>query len=277
MATRDGFPLVRSDHGEEPGQPGTGTARHRVVISPRILKASILGVTAAAIVVAVVSVENPRVLFANATAFLAALSAPQDGAREEMPIVQSSATTQSSAGTQASAMAQTLPPMASEAPTDNEMAAPLKTADQSQTATGQAPTEDLLGQFQAWAAGHDARTEVQPAQPAPVQPVPAQPAQEAKADPVANPAAVPVQEARAEIRPVQNHRPVQSHRPVRVKNAQAEIPAKQIHRAKVRREQPARVQVRREQNARAQVQPEQDQPVQNARAPSFLESLGLHN
>jgi len=271
MATRDGFPLVRSDHGEEPGQPGTGTARHRAVISPRILKASILGVTAAAIVVAVVSVENPRVLFANATAFLAALSAPQDGAREEMPIVQSSA------GTLPSTTAQALPPMASEAPTDKEMAAPFKTADQSQPEIGQAPAEDLLGQFQAWAAGQDARVEVQPAQPAPAQPVPAQPAQEAKADPVANPAADPVEEARAEIRPVQNHSPVQSHRPVRVKNAQAEIPAKQIHRAKVRREQPARAQVRREQNARAQVQPEQDQPVQNARAPSFLESLGLHN
>jgi hypothetical protein len=273
MATRDGFPLVRSGHGEEPGQPGTGTASRRAVISPRILKASILGATAAAIVFAAVLVENPRVLFANATAFLVALSAPQDGTREEMPIVQSSA------GTQASAMAQALPPTASAAPTDNEMAASLKTADQSQPETGQAPTEDLLGQFQAWAAGQDARAEVQPAQPAPVQPV-----QEAKADPVANPAADPVQEARAEIRPVQSQRPVQSHRPVRrVKNARSEIPAKPIHRAKVRREQNARVQVQPEQNARvqvrpeAQVRPQQDQPVQNARAPSFLESIGLHD
>src|SRR6266849_8553382 len=158
-----------------PVKPGTGTARHRAVISPRILKASILGVTAAAIVVAVLSVENPRLLFANATAFLAALSAPQDGAREEMPIVQSSA------GTPPNTTAQALPPMASEAPTDKEMAAPFKTADQSQPEIGQAPAEDLLGQFQAWAAGQDARTEVQPAQPAPpVQPVPVQPVQEAK-------------------------------------------------------------------------------------------------
>jgi len=264
LATKDGFPLVLSDHGERPEQPGTETAWDREVISPRSLKASILGVTAAAIVFAIVLVENPFALFAdasffaNAKAFLIALSAPQDGTREEMPVIQSTAA------------AQIVPPIASEAPasdapTDNEIAAPLKTADQTQTETRQAPTESLLGQFQAWAAGQDARAEVPSVQP--VQDAQAQPVQGAQAQPVQGTQAEPAQDARAEVQPVHEHRPVR-----RVKNARAEIRAKQHHRAKVRRVQNAQVQVRPTQDVRAQ-----EPPVQNARPPTFLESIGLRD
>jgi hypothetical protein len=281
LTRQDDFPLVLSDHAENFEQPDAEPAWEGADMSTRILKPSILGLTAAAIVFAVVLVENPVALFenteffANAKAYLVALIAPQDGAREEMPTIQSTA------GVQA------LPPTASrapasDAPTDNGIAAPLKTADQSQTEIRQAPTEALLGQFQAWAAAQDARAEVRPGQQ-PLQDAPAQPVQDAQAQPPVHAAnsdpvqvdAVhvdPVQDARAEAQPTHEDRPVR-----RAKNAQAEIRAKQNHRA-----QNHRAQVRREQNARAQVRPAQDdraqdQPVQNARPLTFLESIGLRN
>ena len=91
MATKDGLPLVPSDHGERSEQPDTGTAWDDPVISPWILKVSILGLTTAAIFFAIVAVEDPRVLIAKTTAFLTASSAPQDDTREATPIVQSAA------------------------------------------------------------------------------------------------------------------------------------------------------------------------------------------
>ena len=59
---KDRFPLVLSDHAEDLEQPDTGTDRNRLVISTRILKTSILVVTVAAIVLAILSVGNPLVL-----------------------------------------------------------------------------------------------------------------------------------------------------------------------------------------------------------------------
>jgi hypothetical protein len=308
MATKDGFRLVRADHAEKPRQPGSATAWRRI-------KAAILGATAAAIALAVVSLGNPSALVTKATAFLVTLSAPQDGKLEKVPIVQSSAEILTSTGTQTSTEAQASPPTASErmsepmtgepkanetkanetkanetkaselkaseAQPDDNMAAPVKTADQRQPDIGQASPADLLGRFQAWAARDHAQAEAQPAQPAPVQPAPVQPAQETQANPVrantvqTNRAADPVQDARAEIRPVQNHRPVH-----RLKNARAEIRVKQDH--KQAHKQDHRAKLRREQNARLPAQPaqdarDQDPPVQNARTSSFLESLGLHD
>jgi hypothetical protein len=110
MATKDGFPsddpvpLFLSDQAEEPEQPGIGKAWDRAVISSRILKTSILVVTAAAIVFAIPSVGNPIVL-ANAKASLLGTSAPQSGtgqlfqawaadqdARAQTPTIQSTPT-----------------------------------------------------------------------------------------------------------------------------------------------------------------------------------------
>jgi hypothetical protein len=238
MATNDPIPLFLSDHTEEHEQPGIG--KDRAVLSSRILKASILVVTAAAIVFAILSMGNPLVLFENATASLVATSAPQDGTGQSMPIIQSTAD------------AQALPPTASEAPTGDEIAAAFKTADQNQTEIRQPPAEALLNQFQAWAAEEDARAQVQPVHDAQAQPV-----QDAQAQVVQN--------ARAQVRPVQKQRQI---RPVQ--NARAEVRPEQNARAKVVKN--ARAQVRREQNARAQVRPEQnaqaqDLSVQNAQAP----------
>ena len=81
------LPVFLAERGEEPEQPDIGKAWDRAVISSRILKTSIFGVTAAAIVFAILSVGTPLVLFANATAFLVATSAPQDGTDKSTPII----------------------------------------------------------------------------------------------------------------------------------------------------------------------------------------------
>jgi hypothetical protein len=257
MATDDLIPLILSDHTEKPGQPGIGKAWGRADISSRILQASILVVTAAAIVFAIRSLGNPLVFFADATASLLATSAPQDGTDQSTPIIQSTAG------------APALPPAASEAPTGDEIAPAVKTADQSQTEIRQPPAEALLNQFQAWAAEEDARAQARPVPP--VQDAPAQPVQDAQARPVQDAQTPVVQNARAQGRPVPKQRQV---RPVQ--NTRAEIRPVQNARATVRREQNARAlveqnaraQVRPAQNVRAQVRPEQnaqpqERPVQN--------------
>ena len=231
METNDPIPLFLSNPIEVPEQAGSLQPWERVVLSSRILKTGILIVTAAAIVFAVLLAGNPLVLFENAKATLFATSASQDGTRQSMPITQSTADTQP------------LPPTAREAPKGDEIAAALKTADQSQTDTRQPSPEALLNQSQAWA--EDARVQVRPVQP------------------VQDPQAQVVQTAPEHIRPVQKQQQV---RPVQrakiVKNVRAKV-VKNV-----------RVQVRPEQNAQAQ-----DQSVQNARAQKsrLVQSTGRLN
>ena len=179
--------LFLSDHTEEPEQAGILKAWDTAVIASRILKTSLLVVTAAAIVFAILSLGNPFVLFQNATASLVATSAPQDGTGQSMPIIQSTVGVQ------------TLPPTAMEAPTGDEIAAAFNTAYQSQTENPQPPAEALFKQYQAWAAQEDARTQVRHLQPE--QDAPAQ----------------FVQNARPQVRPVQKHRQIRPQQ-----NAQAQ-------------------------------------------------------
>jgi hypothetical protein len=231
METNDPIPLFLSNPIEVPEQAGSLQPWERAVLSSRILKTSILIVTAAAIVFAILSAGNPLVLFENATASLFATSAPQDSTGQSMPIIQSTADTQP------------LPPTASEAPKGDEIAAALKTAEQSQTDTRQPSPEAPLNQFQAWAVEDDARPQVRPVQPV----------QDAQAQ--------VVQMAPEQVRPVQKQvRPVQ--RAKILKNARAKVVKN------------ARVQVRPEQNAQAQ-----DQSVQNAQAQKsrLVQSTGRLN
>ena len=208
METNDPIPLFLSNPIEVPEQARSSQPWEKAVLSSRILKTSILIVTAAAIVFAILSAGNPLVLFENAKATLFATSAPQDGTGQSMPIIQSTADTQP------------LPPTASEAPKGDEIAAALKTAEQSQTDTRQPSPEAPLNQFQTWAAEDDARPQVRPVQPV----------QDAQAQ--------VVQTAPEQVRPVQKQvRPVQ--RAKIVKNARAKVVKN------------ARVQVRPEQNAQA--------------------------
>ena len=205
------FALFLSEHADEPEQPGIVIALDRAVIWSRILKTSILVVTAAAIVFAVLSKGNPLVRFTNATASLVGTSAPQDGA-QSTPTIQSSAD------------AQALPPAAREAPTGAEIAAAFNSAYQSQTENPQPPAEAVFKQFQAWAAEEDAQVR-------PVQSV--QDAQPQVQDDQAR-----VVNARAEVRPVKNAR---AH--VRSEHiARAKVRHLKNARARMRREQNTQVQ-----------------------------------
>jgi hypothetical protein len=246
MAMKDGItpdhplPVFLSD-GEEDERSGIGRAWDRVVMSSQILKTSILGVAAAAIVFALLLVGNPLVLFANAPAFLADLSAPKPGTDQSTPIIQSTA------GTQA------LPPTAGEAPTGDEAAAAFKTAYQNQTEIRQPEAPSLLNQFQTWAAEEDVR------------------AQAAAAAPVQDAQTQAVPDDEPQVRPMRKHRQVR-----RAQNARAEIRTEQNLLAKLRQKQNAQGQgqgqVRPVQDARTQ-----DRPVQDAQSPSLWQSLGLRN
>jgi hypothetical protein len=255
MAMNDPIPLFLS---EQHDQPNAG--KDRAVISSRIVKTSILVVTAAAIVFAILAVGNPRVLFENAMASLFATSTPQDDTGQSMPSVQSTAD------------AQAVPPAASEAPTGGEIAVASKTADQGQTEIRPPPADVFLNQFQAWAAEKDARPQVQPVQP--VQEEDARP-QVPRVQPVQDAQAPVVENARPPVRHVQKQRrvrPVQNARAKGVRNARAQMQRAQDERAQARPEQNAQPQDRSVQNA-----PAPARPVQDAQ-PSWLpQSLGGRN
>jgi hypothetical protein len=242
MATSDLIPLFLSDHTEEPEQPGIWKAWDRAAISSRILK-TILVVTTAPIVFAILLMGNPLVLFSNVTPSLVATSAPQDGTGQSTPIIQSTEG------------AQALPPTAS--PTGDEIAAAFKTANQSQTEISQPSAEALLKQFQAWAAEEETRDEITGA---------IEPADQSQTEIRQPPAEALLKQfqawaaekdARAEVRPV--------------KNAREHVRSEHNVRAKVRRVHNARVHVRPMKNARAKVLKEQnskaqDRSVQNVQA-----------
>ena len=201
METNDPIPLFLSNPIEVSEQAESLQPWERAVLSSRILKTSILIVTAAAIVFAILSMGNPLALLEIATASLFATSTPQDRTGQSMPITQSTADTQP------------LPPTASEAPTGDEITTTLKTADQRHTDIRQPTPEAALNQFQASEAEEDAQAQVRPVQP--VQNAQAQVAQTApeqvrsvptqrQVRPAQNARAKVVKNARAKGRPEQN-------------------------------------------------------------------------
>jgi hypothetical protein len=270
MPTKDDFtsdcPLpFLSKRADEPEQPGFDIASDRAVISSRILKTSVLVVTAAAI--AILWMENPVALFGNVTASRVDISAFRLGTGQSTPTIQSTEalppTASDAPPVNPGANSESAPPSddktaAGDAPKRAEIAA--EPADQSQTEIREPSAEALFKRFQAWMAEEDTRAQV-------VQPVQDARAQVGSAQPVQDAQEQVVQNAPAQVRPMQKHRHVR-----RLQNARAEIRPERHPRAKVRREQNARVQVPPVQNA-----PAQDQSVQNAQAPSFLQSLGWRN
>ena len=138
----DTVPLFLSDDTEEaPRQRGFGTGgernRNRAAAWPRILKAGIFTASAAAIAFAIVSVENPLALFANAKASLIGTSPGQAGvpvksaSEPPAPVRLASAEPQAPA-IQPTVGAQTSLPAATSPPTRDEIAAALRNAHQSQ-------------------------------------------------------------------------------------------------------------------------------------------------
>jgi hypothetical protein len=97
MPSDDSVPLFLSDHDEEPPRrPSFGRVRSedsdspeilREPVSPRIIKASILVATVAAIIVAIFAVGNPLALFANAKASLAGTAAGLSGAANQVAAI----------------------------------------------------------------------------------------------------------------------------------------------------------------------------------------------
>jgi hypothetical protein len=258
MVTKDGFPpddrypVFLSEQAEETVQPDIGKALGRAALSSRILKASILGVTAtAAIGIAILSVGDPVALVANVTATWVDKPALQPGNElqpdndQPAPAIQSIASTQD------------LPSTINDAPARDEIAAAVEPADQSaaavepagqsQAEVGHPLTEALFKQFQAWADEQDTRVQVEPKQPVQVAPVRM------------------VQDAPAQVRPVKKHRRVRS-----VQNARAEIRPPRHHRVRTR-EESAPMPIAPVPDARA---PEQ-QPVQNSQTPGLLQSFGF--
>lgn len=263
------LPVFLSERADKLGQSATGIALDRTAIWSRVLKTSILVVTAA--VIAFLLVENPVAFFANITASLVDISAFRPGTDQSTPTIQSTADAQPSlpiardappvdpsANPEAAAPSDDktalqpptpAAPTATDAPKHNETAAASEPTDRSQTGNRQPSAEALFKEFQAWVAEQYPRAQVGPMRPP--QDAPAQVAQD----------------ARPQVRHLKKHRQV---RPVQ--NARTEIRPERDPRANVRREQNARAQVPPVQDARAQ-----DQSVQNAPAPSFLQSLGLRN
>ena len=98
MPPDDSVPLFLSDHDEEPPRrPSFGRVRTedsasprilREPVSPRIIKASILAASVAAIIVAILAVGNPLDLFANAKASLAGTAAGLSGASNQVAAIQ---------------------------------------------------------------------------------------------------------------------------------------------------------------------------------------------
>lgn len=224
MPTKDDFtpdyplPVFLSQHADQPQQPGIGIASDRAVISSRILKTSILVITAAAI--AIVWMENPVALFASVTASLVDISAFQLGTDQSTPTIQL-AVIQSTADTEA------LPPTAKDAPTPETSA--LEPVSQALAETSEASSEALFREFQAWAAEQDARALAKPVQDAPA--------------PV-------VENAPTPVRPAQKQRRARSVHHARA----AEIIRRVRERRANVRQQNERIQARSVQDARAQAQ-----------------------
>jgi hypothetical protein len=139
---------------------------------------------------------------------------------------------------QSTADAQVSPPPANDAPTrDVEIAVASESDSQSQMEKSESSSEALFRQFQAWAVDRNAQEQVGLVQF--IQNASARVAENSRSHRHAR----PIHSARAETRPVQNPR------------------------KKMRREQNARM-------PSAQYARALEQPVQNAPAPSFLETLG---
>ena len=260
MATKDDFqpdrsPIFLSKHAEEIELPDIGTAWDIATIASRILRISIVAATVTSIGIAILSIGNPVALVANVRDWWVDKPALQPDADP------STSTIQSIAGTR------DLPPMTTDAPARDQIAAAVEPvdqraaavepsdrsatavepSDQSQAEVGQQLNEALFKQFQAWAAEEETRAQAGPAQ---------------QAAPVRA-----VREAPAQVRPAKKQRRARS---VQNENARAEILTRRNHRAKLRQEQDAQAPPAADPRA-------QDQSVQNAQPPSLLQSLGLRN
>jgi hypothetical protein len=232
------LPSFLSDHADEYEQQG---AVHDLLDTPIIPKASILAMAVMVGGVALaLSLGNPVELIARAAASLPDNSAVQRGAG------QSTSATQAFAPTQGTA------------PARDQIADIADAAQQAQT--NQPQSAALLGQFQAWAAKEDEQAQEQAQEKAQEQ------AREQEQRRIA------ADRLEIEATYAEPEQPVQKHRKVRsVQNERTEVRHVQKPKARAQRQQiePGLAPSRQEALAQAQ-------PVQGASAPSFLQSIGMH-
>jgi hypothetical protein len=182
MATKNRFPpddhipLFLADYEQEPEQSGIWR-----VISSRILKTVVWVFAAGAIVFAIASIGSPT-LFASVTASQISASAPQEGERQSIPAIQSTAS------------AEALPAIPNDAPSNNGLLAAFESAFERPSAVDQPPAETALKRFEAWAGEQTARAEA-----------PRKPAQDAQAQ---------VAQKKARVQPLPKPRPVQAEQTV---------------------------------------------------------------
>src|SRR5438552_3222311 len=133
MPTADGFtpdhalPHFLAERCDEPRQQGIGKASDKAVIRSRILKTSIVVITATAIGIAILSVGNPVTLLADLAASRVDVSALQPRIDPPTPTIQSTAD------------AQALPPIGGDTPTRDEFAVAVVPADKGQTENSESP------------------------------------------------------------------------------------------------------------------------------------------
>ncbi len=137
MAKSDYFlpediPLFLSNDAAEPRQPSFGSGGDkgidRAALSSRLFKASIVAASAAAIALAILSVENPLALFANAKASLIGFQANAAPKSASAPVV----AVRPGTAQPAPAGIAALPPATIAAPTRDDIALALRAAYQSQ-------------------------------------------------------------------------------------------------------------------------------------------------
>jgi hypothetical protein len=144
----DRIPLFLGDHAQEPEPAGIWK-----IISSQIFKKTALVLTAAgAIVFAMVSVGNPKLLFERVLTSQMTLTAPEQGRVESVPAVQLTASAEAF-------------PIAKEAPPDDGLIAAFRDGVKPQAEIDQPPAGALLNRFQAWAVEEDARAQIRPSQP----------------------------------------------------------------------------------------------------------------
>ncbi len=142
MAKRDYFlpediPLFLSSDAAEPQHRGFGSGGerylNRTVVWSRFIKAGIFVASAAAIAVAILSVENPFALFANAKASLVGVQSNATAKSALEPVAAARpATAQPAPATPSTVSLATLPTPAQAAPTRDQIALALRAAHQSQ-------------------------------------------------------------------------------------------------------------------------------------------------
>jgi hypothetical protein len=136
LLPEDPMPLFLSGGSEAARPPAFGRGsdgnRDRAAVRPRIFKASIVATAAAGIALAVLSMENPFALFANAKASLIGASVGPSGSGAAAPVVQAATNIRVVPMTSA-------PPTAISTPSRDEIATALRAAHQSQPEIRQPP------------------------------------------------------------------------------------------------------------------------------------------